>query len=217
MTATATAWDRFRADVEAQVLAGEFEHVGRLTWDCEQIARAQRDGLGRLLSHAAEHSPFHRRRLAGIDPQTVDPRDMSALPVMTKADMMAALDDVFTDRRLRRSGVEAALAGTAAQPVPILDDYIALASGGSSGCRGLFVFDRAAVTGFASALSRSAMHTPAAAGAPSGGLTMALVAAASAVHATGLIAALTASDSWPLHFESLPATLPLADTVSAPR
>ena len=51
---------------------------------------------------------------------------------MTKSEMMAALNDVFTDRRLDRGLVEQALAATRTEPVPILDDYMALASGGSS-------------------------------------------------------------------------------------
>ena len=40
-----------------------------------------------------------RRRLAGIDLAAVDPGDLALLPVMTKAEMMNELDDVFTDRR----------------------------------------------------------------------------------------------------------------------
>ncbi len=76
----------------------------------------------------------------------MDPGDLSALPVMTKTQMMDALDDVFTDRRLSRGAVESALAATAAEPVPILGDYIALASGGCSGWRGVFLLDRSPVS-----------------------------------------------------------------------
>jgi hypothetical protein len=45
--------------------------------------------------------------------------------VMTKAHMMDALDDVFTDRRLRRADVESALTQTLLEPVPLLGRYIA--------------------------------------------------------------------------------------------
>lgn len=55
--------------------------------------------------------------------------------------MMESLDDVFTDIRLNRGLVEQALAATATEPVPILGRYTALASGGVSGQRGLFVND----------------------------------------------------------------------------
>jgi phenylacetate-CoA ligase len=209
-----SAWGRFRDDIQTAVLAGMSTEIARLTWTSEQIDAAQRDGLHTLLRHAVEHSPFHRRRLAGIDPSTVDPGDLSTLPVMTKSEMMDALDDVFTDRRLRSRDVEAALAATGAQPVPILDDYVALASGGCSGRRGLFVFDRPAMTSFFSAVVRLPFADPktSAVSLPHG-IRIAMVAAPSAVHATGFAAALTSSDGWPGRFELIPATLPLAQIV----
>jgi phenylacetate-CoA ligase len=209
-----TAWDRFREDVRTATITGTAEHFERLTWNCERIHQVQRDGLRTLLSYAAEHSPFHRRRLAGIDLTTIGPADLSALPVMTKTEMMDHLDEVFTDRRLRRDDVEAALAVSGAQPVPILDDYVALASGGCSGRRGVFVFDRSAMTAYFAALLRAPITGQAAPAfdVPSG-LRIAMVAASSAVHATGFAAALTASDGWPARFELVPATLPLAQIV----
>ena len=70
---TTTAWDRFREDVRTATLAGAAEQFERLTWNSERINQAQRNGLHALLLHAAEHSPFHRRRLDGIDLTAVDP------------------------------------------------------------------------------------------------------------------------------------------------
>lgn len=209
-----TSWDRFREDLRAATVAGAVAHVERLTWNSERIHQIQRDSLHALLRHAAEHSPFHRRRLAGVDLTAIDPADLSALPVMTKTEMMDDLDKVFTDRRLRTDDVEAALPVSGAQPVPILDDYVALASGGCSGRRGLFVFDRPAMTAYFAALVRAPITEEA---APSfqvpPGLRIALVAAPSAVHVTGFAAALTATDGWPAGFELVPATLPLAQIV----
>jgi phenylacetate-CoA ligase len=210
---TTTAWDRFREDIRTATVAGAVEQFERLTWNSVRIHQAQRDGLRALLLHADEHSPFHRRRLAGIDLTAIDPADLSALPVMTKTDMMADLDEVFTDRRLRCRDVEAALAISGAQTVPILDDYVALASGGCSGRRGLFVFDRSAMTAYGAALGRAPFTGHAAPFASSPGLSMALVAAPSAVHATGFFAALTVTDGWPIRYELVPATLPLSQIV----
>jgi AcrR family transcriptional regulator len=113
-----TAWGRFRDDILAAMRAGEAEQLARLTWNAERIQREQRERLQALLLHAAEHSPFHRRRLAGIDLTGVDPTDLSALPVMTKTQMMGSLDDVFTDRRLRAGDVESALAAVRSDLVP---------------------------------------------------------------------------------------------------
>ena len=154
MRGARSEWDCFRGDVLAAMAAGVPEQLARLTWTAERIQQEQAERLQTLLAHAIERSPFHRRRLAGIDVAAVDPADLSALPVMTKAQMMGALDDIFTDRRLNRGDVEAALAATTTHPVPILDDYIALASGGCSGQRGVFVLDRAGVTSFGTAVGR---------------------------------------------------------------
>jgi phenylacetate-coenzyme A ligase PaaK-like adenylate-forming protein len=62
----------------------------------DAIAHHQRARLRRLLAHAVAHSPLHAKRLAGIDPATFELADLPELPVMTKADMMDRLDDVFT-------------------------------------------------------------------------------------------------------------------------
>jgi phenylacetate-coenzyme A ligase PaaK-like adenylate-forming protein len=204
-----SSWQRFREDVQAALLAGAEDELTRMTWSAAQIARAQTDGLRLLLRHAYERSPFHRSRLAGIDLDSVGPADLSALPVMTKTQMMDHLDDVFTDRRLRLGAVESALMATGTEPVPILGDYLALASGGCSGRRGIFVLDRATVAAFVASVSRQ----PGPSGAPPSGICMALVASPSAVHATGMLAALTASGTAPVRVELVPATLPLGEVV----
>lgn len=209
MITTVSAWDELSRGVQTDVLAGAADHFARLSWNRDQIRAAQRRGLARLLGHAVEHSAFHARRLRGVDIDSIDLDHMSALPVMTKADMMAELDDVFTDRRLRRSDIESALSQTHAEPVALQDEYIALASGGSSGTRGVFVFDREALAGFTSAVLRPA---PSAAPPPQGAV-YAAVAAPSAVHATGMLAALAAGDDSLGRYHLVSATRPLGAIV----
>jgi phenylacetate-CoA ligase len=204
----------FRDALQAELLARMPEHVERLGWGADRIAARQRAGLRALLAHAIEYSPFHRRRLAGVNPEHVEVADLSRLPVMTKAEMMGDLADVFTDRRLSPSLVERALAATTREPVPILDRYVALGSGGSSGERGVFVSDREALVAFLGALTRPLMKRLLASGGPPGGLRIAMVAAASAVHATGCAPALTAGERMPFQFLAVPVTLPLAEIVA---
>jgi hypothetical protein len=104
---------------------------------------------------------------------------------MTQAETMASQDDVFTDRRLNRTLVERALNVTATEPVPILGHYTALASGGVSGHRGVFVFDSEAMVGYIMSAFRSLKaRLVSLGGLPPEGLTIAMVAAASAVHGT---------------------------------
>ena len=114
-------------------------YTERLGWDASQLAHHQRERLRLLLAHAAGHSPFHARRLRGLDPSRFELADLPRLPVMTKAEMMAQFDAVATDRRLSKHQVEQHLAASAREPSLLLDEYVCLASGGSSGLRGVFV------------------------------------------------------------------------------
>jgi phenylacetate-coenzyme A ligase PaaK-like adenylate-forming protein len=199
--------------VQAGLLARLPEHIERLRWNHAQIEAAQREGLRTLLAEALENSPFHRR-LGDIDPGRFALADLTGLPVMTKSEMMESLGDVFTDRRLNRGLVEQALAATTAEPVPILAQYTALASGGSSGQRGVFVSDSEARAGMILSVLRSMMARLGAAGPlPPGGLTIAMVSAASAVHATGSLPAWGTGGPLPLRAISVPVTLPLAEIV----
>jgi phenylacetate-coenzyme A ligase PaaK-like adenylate-forming protein len=214
MTTRLTGWERFAAAVRGEVQRQSPEHIARLSWNAERVEAAQRAGLAGLLAHAVEHSPFHRERLAGIDVARIDPRDLSPLPVMTKHDMMSAFDDVLTDRSLSLELVEEALAAAGEVPAALDGQYVAMASGGSSGQRGVFVFDRAALVGFTLSLSRNLRaRLEAFGGPPPGGLPIGLVAAAAPVHATGLVVPFSDADDAPFRFHPAPATLPLAEIV----
>ena len=202
-------WGRFRAGFQAELLARIPEHLERLSWSADRIGAAQRDGLRRLLAHAVAHSPFHRQRLAGTDLAGIGPGDLASLPVMTKTDMMATIEDVFTDRQLTLAAIEQALAATGDQPVPVLGRYMALATGGSTGQRGVFIFDPAAKAQFILSIIRSLLaRLQAPGGIPPGGLPIAMVGAASAVHATGAAAAETVGTDLPLRVTSVPVTWP---------
>src|SRR5262249_19910855 len=177
-------FDGFRSRVQERLFARLAAHVRRLSWGHEQIAVHQRDSLRSLLADAKARSPFHARRLTGIDPESFELADLQRLPILSKADMMANFDDVLTDRRLSRQAADQAIARTAEEPIPRLGESLCQASGGSSGRRGLFVLDAEAMVEFASSILRPTLARGG--GLPAGGLTIAFVAAASAVHATGI-------------------------------
>jgi len=74
--------------------------------------------------------------------------------------------------------------------------------------------DRAALVGFILSLSRGLLaRLEAFGGPPPGGLPIGMVAAASPVHATGLVVPFSAADDAPFRFHPAPATLPLAEIV----
>ncbi len=188
------------------------DHLERLCWDRTRIRRHQHDQLRRLLAAAIAGSPFHARRLRGIDPARFELADLASLPTMTKSEMMASLDDVFVDRRLDRAMLERHLAGTGSEPSDLLDEYLVLASGGSSGERGMFVFGRSATVEYALGMVRAGVaRLLAMGGPPPGGVTMAIVAAGSAVHATRALPAIFSGGM--LTITSIPVTQPLAAIV----
>ena len=119
-----------------------------------------------LLAYAAEFSPFHARRLRGLDLSRFEVGDLARLPVMTKAQMMAEFDEVVTDRRLSRRLAEQHLAASVRIPGLLLDDYVCLASGGSSGLRGVAVLTLGEFTDLVASIVRRGYARALAAGGP---------------------------------------------------
>jgi phenylacetate-CoA ligase len=202
-------WPAFRDAIQREIRARMPDHVARLSWSREQIVAHQRVQLRALVAHAIEASPFHARRLAGIDADRLELEELARLPVMTKAEMMADFDAVPTDRRITRAAVEAAIAETRHEPVVIAGGFAALATGGSAGPRGTFVYDAAGFCDFVSCYVRGSV----ARGGP-GQPRGAFVAAPCAIHATGFACALTSVGDAPVRLTAVPATLPLDQIVA---
>jgi phenylacetate-CoA ligase len=160
------------------------EHVQRLRWPAERLTQERRDRLRDLLRVAKASSPWHRERLAGVDPDRFEEADLAGLPPMTKDDLMVNWDQVVTDRRLGLDLVDGHLAGLESDRY-LLEEFHAVASGGSSGRRGIFVFGwQAWATAYAGFLRPSVWDravTPELAAAP---LRMAMVGARNATHMT---------------------------------
>ena len=189
------------------------QYAPQLGWNASELADHQRGRLRVLLAHAAEHSRFHGRRLRGLDVSRFEVGDLTRLPVMTKSQMMAEFDDVVTDRRLSRCLAEQHLAASERRAGLLLDRYVCLVSGGSSGLRGIFVQKLEEYADFVASLIRPAYaRMLAAGGPPSEGMTIGIVAAASPVHSSGFGAAVATGP--PMRLVRAPATLPLAKMVA---
>jgi phenylacetate-coenzyme A ligase PaaK-like adenylate-forming protein len=162
------------------------EHLERLAWPASRLVAHQRELLRELLGHAAAESPFHRDRLAGIDPHTFELDDLVQLPVMTKAEMMERFDEVCTDRRLTRDAVDAHVRRLGEDVELFEGGYVVFASGGSSGRRGLFVRHHTELPDYLATVLRSGMADVAAVFGwpPPFRLAVTVAAAPTAVHAT---------------------------------
>jgi phenylacetate-coenzyme A ligase PaaK-like adenylate-forming protein len=181
------------------------DHLDRLRWDRERIASYQQRQLRLLLREAIERSPFHARRLRGVDPDRFGLDELSSLPIMTKADMMAAFDNVVADRRLTLDRVQAHLAATNESARLLDDNYFAIATGGTSGLRGVFVYDWDGMVELAARLAASG-------GPPRQGRSViAAIGSPSAIHVLRLGFSLIEGPAFQI--VNAPVTWPLAEIV----
>ena len=104
-------------------------------WSRVRLEAHQAAALRELRDFAYARSPFYQRFHKGL---TLRP--LHELPVLTKTELMERFDDIVTDREVRRADVEAHL--------PRLDHderflgrYWVASTSGSTGRRGLFLWD----------------------------------------------------------------------------
>jgi phenylacetate-CoA ligase len=160
------------------------DHVQRLRWPAERLAQERHARLRDLLRVAKAASPWHRERLAGVDPDRFEEADLAGLPPMTKDDLMANWDQVVTDNRLTLGLVEDHLAGLEFDAY-LFDRFHAVASGGSTGRRAIFAYGwrewAEAYAGFLRPTVLDRAVTPELAERP---MTIAMIGAHNATHMT---------------------------------
>jgi phenylacetate-coenzyme A ligase PaaK-like adenylate-forming protein len=134
------AYERLRAAHLTAVRASLEDHVARLDWPHQRIERYQTERLRSLLSYARERSPFHAARMANIDPATATIDDLTRLPPMLKQEAQSDWDAIITTPDITRAGAEQVLAQQSwFSYTPA--GYQVFSSGGSSGVRGVYVWD----------------------------------------------------------------------------
>jgi putative adenylate-forming enzyme len=122
--------------------------ICRVLWKRRTLERSNSWTRGRLLEHqraaiaavrnfAFERSPFYRRFHRDLES-----RPLADLPVLTKATLMENFDDLVTDRSVRLAHVEHFLSSAHGNAL-FQDRYVVLATSGSTGLRGVFLFDPA--------------------------------------------------------------------------
>jgi putative adenylate-forming enzyme len=123
-------------------LAGALRRYRRLTsagTSREELLALQQRRLVHAARHAAAASPIYRELYSGIE--LAEDLDVRALPVVTKAMLMERFNEWVTDPRLRRSEVEAHLEQVRGDEL-YLGAYRCMPTGGTTGRKGIFVYDR---------------------------------------------------------------------------
>lgn len=112
-------------------------------WNSAADIRAkQEQRLRALLAHAVAHSPYYRRRFAGLD---VSRCALQELPTLTKAEMMEHYDELVTDRRLKKAELARFLDDPSNLGRMYLGDYGVSHTSGSQGQPAIIVQDREAL------------------------------------------------------------------------
>jgi phenylacetate-coenzyme A ligase PaaK-like adenylate-forming protein len=183
------------------------EFLGRLAWSREQIEAERTRALRALLRHAVDRSPWHRTRLRGLDVDRFTADRIAELPTMTKANLMTNWDDIVTLPGATLAAAEAHVESLTTDRY-FMDDHHVIASGGSSGTRGVFLYDWHGWAVSFLGLTRGPMKICARAGVD---LRVGAVGAANARHATGAIPQTFALPD--VKAIRAPVTLPLAEIV----
>jgi phenylacetate-CoA ligase len=124
------------------------EHVQALSarmmererWPRERLLEYQSTRLGEIVSDAIAHSPYYREVLGPMPGGSID---LQQLPLLTKSTLMAEFDRIVTDPRLRRAELEQHVSSERAAQT-LFGEYRVVGTGGTTGQRGLAVYDQAA-------------------------------------------------------------------------
>src|SRR5450631_4871 len=103
-------------------------------WTSAKLRDHQARSLARLRSFATRASPFYRNFHRGLENAPLE-----QLPILTKPILMENFDDLVTDRRIRLIDAESFLAARE-ETKRYLDRYVVLATSGSTGRRGVFIY-----------------------------------------------------------------------------
>lgn len=117
-----------------QAVLGELMSHDR--WSVEAVERHRDQKLRELLEFSVRNSAYYRETLG----EDAAERSLSELPILTKETMMDHYDDLVTDSRLTREGIDEHLAG----PDPGSDffDRVLVTTSGTTGSHGVFAYSR---------------------------------------------------------------------------
>jgi phenylacetate-coenzyme A ligase PaaK-like adenylate-forming protein len=133
-------FEELRLRHAADLYAAFPRYAAQLQWSATQLQLERERRMRVLLLAAKARSPWHRQRLRDVDAAAFTEADLASLPTMSKTDLMDNFDAVVTDPRLTRDVVDAYVENLP-ENLYLFDRYLAAASGGSSGRRGVFVYD----------------------------------------------------------------------------
>jgi phenylacetate-CoA ligase len=137
-------FNQIRNKLIAAAQADLSNHLNRLSWTPEQLQAFQLTRLRQLLTLAKTKTVWYHHHLAHIDPATFTLDQLSSLPTLTKAQVMQHWNELVTIPGLMlniaENHLEQLRKGKKENPF-FNNQYLFIATGGSSGTRGLYIWD----------------------------------------------------------------------------
>ena len=133
------------------------EELKRLEWSREKILQNQESELRKLIKFAKEKSIWHAKNLKNFNADTITLKDLTKIPPMSKTDIMDNWDDMITT-----DGITKKIATDYLNKIRIdetinpyyEDKAMFFATGGSSGERGIFVWEKKELPTFCKCVCR---------------------------------------------------------------
>ncbi len=119
-------------------------HIARLDWSREKIDAFRLKQLRVLLQHVTSHSPYYQRLFQNYDIESMTLETLSQIPPLTKKEVLKHWDEIICVPEITKAKAEAHLQALRDNPKAnpfFKDKYYITATGGSSGLRGLYVWD----------------------------------------------------------------------------
>lgn len=191
--------------------------VHALYWSKEKLLLERQLRLQKLLAHAKMHSPWYRSKLQHIDVDNFTEERLEELPVLTKSTLMENWDTIVTQQELSLNLAEKHVETMLDDEnlLYLLNRYHVIATSGSSGKRGVFIYDWNEWNTYYLMFRRFPLYfenkKPVSLFATKK-ITIGVVAASSAVHGMySLAKTFTVRNSETFHF---PITLPLPEIIA---
>ncbi|KTC90676.1 phenylacetate--CoA ligase family protein [Fluoribacter dumoffii] len=125
------------------LLASYPEFRNELFCSKQRLQHIRNERLRKILIYAKSYSPWYQKSLAHIDVENFREERLSEIPVMNKNILMENWNEIVTDRKLSLAHAEKHIAKMRCDKDTLYlnNRYHVLASSGSSGNRGVYVYD----------------------------------------------------------------------------
>lgn len=121
------------------------EHIQRLSWTKDELREHQTKALREILTLAKEQTLFYGDALKSVNTETFNLEDLQSIPPTSKSEHMDRWDDFSAapgiTYEIAENHLEKLRKGEIENPF-YKDEYLFIATGGSTGKRGIFTWDR---------------------------------------------------------------------------